>query len=146
MSGQIDMGWAAPPFGLREIEEGKIRIIANGNDAPSLRTQTVRVEIANLATLNRKDVMARFMRAYREALDWMYSDPQALKMYAEAIGTTEARARITAEQFQTKAMKQMDRISDIDAVMADGVKLKFLDKPLTKEQLGELIQIPPPAP
>jgi NitT/TauT family transport system substrate-binding protein len=22
MSGQIDMGWAAPPFGLREIEEG----------------------------------------------------------------------------------------------------------------------------
>jgi NitT/TauT family transport system substrate-binding protein len=103
----------------------------------------VRVEIANLATLNRKDVMARFMRAYREALDWMYSDPQALKMYAEAIGTTEARARVTAEQFQTKAMKQMDRISDVDAVMADGVKLKFLDKPLTKEQLTELIRTPP---
>jgi hypothetical protein len=28
--------------------------------------------------------------------------------------------------------------------MADGVKLKFLDAPLTKEQLSELIQIPPP--
>jgi hypothetical protein len=32
----------------------------------------------------------------------------------------------------------------VDAIMADGVKLKFLDAPLTKAQLAELIQIPPP--
>jgi NitT/TauT family transport system substrate-binding protein len=37
---------------------------------------------------------------------------------------------------------QFDTISGIDAIMADGVKLKFLDAPLTKEQLSELIQIP----
>src|SRR5262249_25649537 len=43
MSGQIDIGWSAPPFGLKELAEGKIRIIANGNDVPSLRSQTVRV-------------------------------------------------------------------------------------------------------
>src|ERR1051326_8039624 len=42
MSGQIDVGWAAPPFGLKEIKEGKIRIIARGSDVPSLRGQTVR--------------------------------------------------------------------------------------------------------
>jgi len=28
--------------------------------------------------------------------------------------------------------------------MAQAVRLKFLDKPLSKEQLAELIQIPPP--
>jgi hypothetical protein len=28
--------------------------------------------------------------------------------------------------------------------MAQAVRLKFLDKPLGKEQLAELIQIPPP--
>src|SRR3974390_3215235 len=27
MSGQVDVGWAAPPFGLKELKEGKIRII-----------------------------------------------------------------------------------------------------------------------
>src|SRR3954470_12280954 len=32
MSGQIDIGWAAPPFGLQEIQDGKIRIIARGSD------------------------------------------------------------------------------------------------------------------
>ena len=34
MSGQIDIGWGSPPFGLREIDEGKIRVIASGNDVP----------------------------------------------------------------------------------------------------------------
>ena len=37
-----------------------------------------------------------------------------------------------------------DRLSDLDAVMVQAVRLKFLDKPLSKEQLAELIQIPPP--
>ena len=34
MSGQVDIGWAAPPFGLKELKEGKIRIIAHGSDVP----------------------------------------------------------------------------------------------------------------
>src|SRR5882757_11265417 len=37
MSGQVDIGWAAPPFGLKEVKDGKIRIIARGSDVPSLR-------------------------------------------------------------------------------------------------------------
>src|SRR5262249_9592416 len=45
MSGQVDIGWAAPPFGLRELKEGKIRIVAKGSDVPSLRGQTVRTLI-----------------------------------------------------------------------------------------------------
>jgi len=52
MSGQIDIGWSAPPFGLKELAEGKIRIIANGNDVPELRSQTVRVDMVNADVLN----------------------------------------------------------------------------------------------
>src|SRR5262245_16975645 len=82
MSGQIDVGWAAPPFGLKEIQEGKIRIIARGSDVPSLRGQTVRVLIANADMLaQRKDALARFMAAYRESVDWMYSNPEAVAMF-----------------------------------------------------------------
>src|SRR6185436_3681159 len=51
MSGQVDIGWAAPPFGLKEIKEGKIRIVAHGSDVPSLRGQTVRVLIVNAESL-----------------------------------------------------------------------------------------------
>ena len=35
-----------------------------------------------------------------------------------------------------------DRLSDIDGAMADAVALKFLEAPLTKEQLAEFFQIP----
>src|SRR5581483_11557403 len=65
MSGQIDIGWAAPPFGLQEIKEGKIRILARGSDVPSLRGQTVRVLIVNSDSLkNKRDAIIRFMDAY----------------------------------------------------------------------------------
>ncbi len=32
MSGQVDVGFGAAPFGLDLAEDGKIRIIATGND------------------------------------------------------------------------------------------------------------------
>jgi len=34
MTGQIDIGWSAPPFGIKEIKDGKIRIIARGQRYP----------------------------------------------------------------------------------------------------------------
>ena len=34
-------------------------------------------------------------------------------------------------------------MADLDGAIADAVKLKFLDKPLTKEQIAEFLQIPP---
>ena len=65
MTGQIDIGWAAPPFGIKEIKEGKIRIVARGSDIPSLHGQTVRAIIVNANAL--KDE-ARRHHALREGL------------------------------------------------------------------------------
>jgi NitT/TauT family transport system substrate-binding protein len=143
MSGQIDIGWATPPFGLKEAEEGKVRIIANGNDVASLRDQTVRVEIVSEATWKNQDLMKRLMRGYRESLDWMFADPRAVSLYSEAVGVSETLVRSSIDKFALKPAKQIDRISGIDAIMAEGVKFKFLDKPLSKEQLADLIQILP---
>jgi NitT/TauT family transport system substrate-binding protein len=143
MSGQIDVGWGAPPFGLKEAAEGKIRIIANGNDVPSLRSQTVRVDMANADVLKeRKDVVLRFVRAYRETLEWMFTSPDAVRIYAETFKVAPELAAMTRDKFQTREAMRNDRLSGMDAVMADAVTLKFLDKPLTPEQLVELIQIP----
>ena len=58
MSGQIDVGWAAPPDGLDQLDRGEIRYIANGNDAEIFKGQTVRVNITNARTLaTRADAM-----------------------------------------------------------------------------------------
>ncbi len=142
MSGQIDLGWAAPPFGLKEISEGKIRIVATGNDAPSLRDQTVRVDIASVKVLTeRKDALVRYVKAYRETLEWMYADPKAIEMWAANIGVPVEFARKAAFDFQPKAARDFDVITGLDKLMEGAVRQKFLTAPLTKEQLSTLIQV-----
>lgn len=144
MSGQIDIGWAAPPFGLKEIQEGKIRIVARGSDVPSLRDQTVRVLIVNADALKTKqDAIMRFVAGYRAAVDWMYSDPKAIKMYADKIHSTEELIKTSIREFHPKEALQTDEMKDLDGIQRDAVKLKFVDKPFTKEQLAEFLQIPP---
>jgi NitT/TauT family transport system substrate-binding protein len=85
------------------------------------------------------------MQAYREAVDWMYASPDAVKMYAKKTGVAEALVTESMKQFQPKATLQSDEMADLDGAIQDAVKLKFLDKPLTKEQIADLIQIPPRA-
>jgi NitT/TauT family transport system substrate-binding protein len=144
MSGQVDIGWGVMPFGLKEYQEGKFRIIARGSDVPSMRNQTMRVQVVNLNALKeRKDVMLRFMRAYRETLEWMYANPQAAKFYSEKMKIPEDLVIMQRDQFTPKDAMLPDRLSDLDLVMEDAVALKFLDKPMTKDELTELFQIPP---
>ncbi|MGC1466127.1 MAG: ABC transporter substrate-binding protein [Pseudolabrys sp.] len=144
MSGQVDVGWAAPPFGLKEIKEGKIRIVARGSDVPSLRGQTVRTIIVNANSWKTKhDAIMRFVQAYREAVDWMYSDPKAVDMYSKKMHLPVDLLKQSMEKFQPKEALQTDKFADLDGAVRDAVKLKFLQQPLTKEQLSELILTPP---
>jgi NitT/TauT family transport system substrate-binding protein len=114
-----------------------------GSDLPSMRHQTVRVEIVNaIALKERHDVMARFMRAYRETLDWMYSNPLAVKYYSEHMRMPESLVELQRSEFNPKSAMNPDKLSDVDLVMQDAVAGRFLEKPLTQEQL-EFIQIPP---
>ena len=85
----------------------------------------------------------RFMDAYREAVDWMYSDPKAVEMYSEKMKLPIDLLKQSMADFQPKPALQTDKMADLDGAIRDAVALKFIDKPLTKEQLAELIQIPP---
>jgi len=143
MTGQIDIGWAAPPFGIKDIKDGKIRIVARGSDIPSLHGQTVRAIIVNADALKTKrDAIMRFAKGYREAVDWMYADPKALEMYSEKVKQPVDILRESLAEFHPKSAMQTETMADLDGAVTDAVKLKFLDAPLTKEQLAEFLQIP----
>jgi NitT/TauT family transport system substrate-binding protein len=144
MSGQIDVGWASPPFGLEPLEEGKIRLIARGSDAPSTHNQTVRVHIVNAGALaQRRAVMERFAAAYRETYEWLYDNPEGVKVYAGYGKVSERIAIRIRDEFLPKAALQPDRVLGLDSVMRDAIEFKFMSAPLSKEQLAEAIQIPP---
>jgi len=144
MSGQIDIGFSTPPFGLAEEAQGKIRILALATDLESMRTQTVRVTIANATDLaKRPDVYKRFIAAYQETIDWMYSsDPAVLDMFAKYAAITPAMAKTVRDKFYPKTMLQLGRVDGMKEMMEDAVAFKYIPKPLDQKQLDELLQLP----
>jgi len=145
MTDQVDVGWASPPFGLKEMEEGKIHLVARATDAALVRGQTIRVLVANADVLTkRKDVIERFMRAYRESIDYMYSaNPQVIADYAEFARVPEPMAKRVRDEFFPKGLVDPDQIHGLDSLTSEAVNLKFIPAPLSKEQTAELIQIFP---
>jgi NitT/TauT family transport system substrate-binding protein len=143
MSGQIDVGWASPPFGLDAVDQGRTRIVARGSDVPDFASQSVRVLIANAMVLTRRaDAVSRYMQAYRDSMDWLYSDPAALVAYGAWAGVSPERARQVRDEFYPKTNLDPDRLTGIDALVADAITYKYLSGPLTPEQLKTLIQVP----
>jgi len=145
MTGQIDVGWSTPPLGLKEIDEGKIRVLARAADLALVRGQTIRVLATTADVLaRRRDAIVRFMDAYRESLAWVYGDdPKAMMDFAEFAGVSLDAARRTRDAF-AKDMLSPDEIKGLDVMMPEAVTLKFIAAPLGAAQLRELIQIPPP--
>lgn len=143
MSGQIDVGWAVIPFGIEPADQGQIRIIAKASDIPSFREQTIRLITTNADTLkNRREVLQRYLQAYRETVNWMYSDPAVLEMYADFAKVPETVARRTRDDLMPKGDLDPDRLSGLDGLMADAVSFKYIPAVLTKEQIGELFVMP----
>ncbi|HEY5608978.1 MAG TPA: ABC transporter substrate-binding protein [Alphaproteobacteria bacterium] len=141
MSGQIDAGWSTPPFVLDLVRKGEARIAFRGAEVQEVQDQTIRVEIANAAFVTEKrDVAARFIKAYWRALNWMYDKPdESAEAYAKFAGIDLADAKMTRE-FSPRAMYDVDRLRGVDQVMQQAIEGKFIEKPLTEAQLNELVQ------
>ena len=143
MSGQIDAGWSAPPYAMEVLRKGEIRVIVRSSELPLVKGHTIRVLIANKPSLDSKpDVYRRFMRAYRETVDWMYASDEAPKIYAEFAKISIEDARRVREEFDPKEMVIPDRVVGLSELMPDAVKFKYLSQPLTAKELEELVQIP----
>jgi NitT/TauT family transport system substrate-binding protein len=142
MTKQVDIGFAQAPFVLDAVEDGRIRLVAKGADIPDVQNQTIRAWIAHANTLERRrDALTRYVTAYRETLDWLYSSPDAIKAYAAWSGLAERLAR-QAPDYITKDSIDPIRIVGLEDMMVDAVKFKYISAPLTREQLASLVQVP----
>ena len=145
MSGQVDVGWASPPFGLDALDDGRIRLVARGSDVPATAGQTVRVHIVNAGVLAaRPETIVRFMQAYREAYEFLYDDPRGVTIFADLAKVSEKLAGQIRDTFLPRDAMAPDRVLGTDASVADALASKMLGAPLTAEQLDALIRIPPP--
>lgn len=143
MTGQVDVAFSSPPFGLDALSKGEIRIVARGNDVDAVRNTTIRVNITNVTALERrKDVLARFVAAYKETVDYMYASDEALNQYADFAGVSVDLAKRMRDEFFPKSIVQPGRFEGVALLQDQAIAGKFLSAPLTDRQIAELVQIP----
>ncbi|MBX9741456.1 MAG: ABC transporter substrate-binding protein [Beijerinckiaceae bacterium] len=143
MSNQIDVGWSAPPLAYAPVLDGRTRILVPGKDITAFRSQTIRMIAANAGDLEkRRDVYGRYLAAYRDTIEWMYSDPSSLDAYAKWAEISREMAEKVRNEFLPKANLDPGRMSGLDEMMEDAVSFKFLAAKLTKEQFATLFQKP----
>lgn len=143
MSRQVDAGWSAPPYAMEALRRREIRVIARAIELPLIKDHTIRTIIANKSSLDSNpDLYRRFMRAYKDTIDWMYSGDEPLTIYAEFANISTEDAKRIRDEFEPKDMVVPDRVVGLADLVADALKLKFLSQPLTEQQLGELVKIP----
>lgn len=142
MSGQIDVGWAVPPFGLKEISEGKTVIVARGNDVPAFRNETVRVNVVNLNTLqNDKADLTKFMKAYARTIDWAYSSPQAIEYFAEANHVSKEIAQKARDEFFPRQQMELSEVKGLDLVLQQAYEFKYIPRPMKPADIKGLFDI-----
>ena len=142
MSGQIDIGWSSPPFGLEDIKAGKMNIVARGNDVKDIRDTTLRVNFVNENLLKTKrDALVKFSQVYVKALEWSYSNDKALDYFAEAAGVSKDVARESVEKFYPKESLQPFEIRGLDVSLRQAVDFKFIPKPMTEKDVAGLFDI-----
>lgn len=140
VSGQIDIAWAAVPFALDAIKKGEFRIVARGGELTALNNVSIRVNVTTDKFLKERPKAAQaFNRAYKESIDWMYANVD--KSAAHWANLTKISPEIAKEGigFYPKERMEPWPISGLEHSIAEAVKSKRLEKPLTPEQIKELV-------
>jgi NitT/TauT family transport system substrate-binding protein len=142
MTKQIDVGNAVPPSQLDAVEKGQIRVVFSGDDVASQRDLTGRVIIASADFLkNKRAAATKFMEVLDKCIDWAYGNTaESSKMYA-ALNKIDLRIAEKGMQFYKRETLAFGPIERLDAVMKQAVDSKFIDKPLTPDQIKDLIDI-----
>ena len=85
-------------------------------------------------------LLAKFIAAYKETIDFMYSDPKALEIWSKWTNVPLDIATGMRDEFFPKKNLELTRVSGLDEAMADAVSMKFLTAPLTKAQLDDMLK------
>ncbi|HEU0217377.1 MAG TPA: ABC transporter substrate-binding protein [Stellaceae bacterium] len=142
MSGQIDIGWAVPPFGVKELNDNEIRIVAKSADAVDMQDQTIRVDVANLESLKTKrEAITKFMKIIWETIEWSYSNPKVFEYYAEIAKVSVPVAKRSVEEFFPKKALQISEVRGLQKTLDEALQYKRLSSPKTEKDMAGLIDI-----
>ncbi len=141
MSGQLTLGWAVPPFRLKELDEGKIRLIAKASDIEDAKNQTIRVNVSSANALKTKrEALVKYHQAWVKALDYVYSSDKAIADYAEFAKVSKKEAEETRKFYPKEALEPYD-IKGMELSLKQAHEYKFTAKLLKPDEVKGMMDI-----
>jgi NitT/TauT family transport system substrate-binding protein len=143
MTGQLDVGTDGNGLlGVPEYDNGDVRPVAFGRELELLRDVTVRGVVASEITLTeRRDVLVRFVQAYKKTADWMYSDPEAVQWFAEQTGATLAEAERVKRDMYPEGVIAVGEVAGVDASVKMALDFGRIERAPTDEELASMFDI-----
>jgi NitT/TauT family transport system substrate-binding protein len=139
MTGQIDIGWSVVPFALKDVNDGKIRIVARAREATELQNQTIRVNLANVDSLKTKRAsITKFMQVIQKSIDWGYTNPRAIEIFAQNMKVTRDIAQKAVDEYYPKSAMQIGEVRDLQRSLQDALDYKFITAPKTPNDIAGL--------
>jgi NitT/TauT family transport system substrate-binding protein len=135
MSGQIDAGWAVPPFNLDLVADSKIRIIGRGSDVPAPADQTVRVNVSTAQYLaSHRDIARRFLKAYAASVEAMYADTdRTIALYARENKISVDLARQSLAFYPKEALAFLP-VKGLALSLTQALQYKMIDTPMSEDE------------
>ena len=116
-------------------------MLFRSSDIPEYRDLTARMHVANLDfILKRPDVMQRFLLAYSEVLDWMFSGDEPLEAFARFYDLPVGETRWTRDNLYSRQGLDLKRLGGFDVAMKEALELKFISRPFTQAEIDEVLK------
>jgi NitT/TauT family transport system substrate-binding protein len=143
-TGQADAGWSVAPFQLDRVEKGELRVVVKGDEITALREITPRVHFVNTAfAAKSSDTVRGFFRAQQRALDYIFANKaDAAKIWIRRAELKFPESAVLQTwDYYTRAAMSLKPIRGVQATIEDGIRNKFLDRPLSQAELKSLIDL-----
>jgi NitT/TauT family transport system substrate-binding protein len=143
-TGQTDAGWSVAPFQLDRVEKGELRVVVKGDEITALREITPRVHFVNTAfAAKSSDTVRGFFRAQQRALDYIFANKaDAAKIWIRRAELKFPESAVLQTwDYYSRAAMSLKPIRGVQATIEDGIRNKFLDRPLSQAELKSLIDL-----
>ena len=81
------------------------------------------------------------MQVIHKSIDWAYTNPQAIEIFAKNMKVTPEIAKKAVDEFYPKSAMQIGEIRDLDRSLQDALDFKFIASPKTPQDIAGLFDI-----
>ena len=81
------------------------------------------------------------MQVIHKSIEWAYSNPQAIEIFARNMKVSTAIAKQAVDEFYPKSAMQIGEIRDLERSLKDALDYKFIASPKTPQDIAGLFDI-----